>query len=38
MTLAIFDFQESMQFDVLREKVGAEDWTDVTNEEANPRG
>ena len=38
VTLAIFDFQESMQFDVLREKVGAEDWTDVTNEEANPRG
>ena len=38
VTLAIFDFQDGMQFDVLREKVIAEDWTDVTNEEANPRG
>ena len=38
LTLAIFDYQESMQFDVLRENVIAEDWTNVTNDEASPRG
>ena len=38
LTLAIFDYQETMQFDVLRENVIAEDWSDVTNDEANPRG
>jgi hypothetical protein len=38
VTLAIFDYQDGMQFDVLRDKVTAEDWTDVTNDEANPRG
>ncbi len=38
VTLAVFDYQESLQFDVLRKDVKAENWTDVTNDEANPRG
>ena len=38
VTLAVFDYQESLQFDVLRKDVPAEKWTDVTNDEANPRG
>ena len=38
VTLAICDDKAGMQFDVLRDKVTAEDWTDVTNNEANPRG
>jgi len=38
VTLAVFDYQEGMQFDVLRDSVQAEDWTNVTNDEASPRG
>ena len=38
VTLAVFDYQESLQFDVLRKDVTSENWTDVTNDEANPRG
>ncbi|MEO1966384.1 VWA domain-containing protein [Hyphomonas sp.] len=38
VTLAVFDFQEGMQFDVLRDSVKAEDWENVTDDEANPRG
>ena len=38
VTLAVFDYQEGMQFDVLRDSVKAEDWNDVTDDEANPRG
>lgn len=38
VTLAVFDYQESLQFDVLRKAVLAENWTDVTNDEASPRG
>ena len=38
VTLAVFDYQEGMQFDVLRDGVKAENWTNVTNDEANPRG
>ena len=38
VTLAVFDYQDGMQFDVLRKGVKAEDWNDVTNDEANPRG
>tara|TARA_R110000803_G_scaffold161491_1_gene225167 strand:+ start:255 stop:1013 length:759 start_codon:yes stop_codon:yes gene_type:complete len=38
VTLAVFDYQESLQFDVLRKGVTSENWTDVTNDEANPRG
>jgi hypothetical protein len=38
ITMAVFDYQESLQFDVLRKDVAAEAWADVTNDEANPRG
>lgn len=38
ITMAVFDHQESLQFDVLRKDVASENWTDVTNDEANPRG
>ena len=38
VTLAVFDHQEKLQFDVLRSNVKAEQWTEVTNDEASPRG
>ncbi len=38
VTLAVFDHQDGMQFDVLRDKVDPAKWADVTNDEANPRG
>lgn len=38
ITLAVFDAQEGLQFDVLRKDVDAEDWRDVTASEVNPRG
>ena len=38
VTLAVFDYQEGMQFDVLRDGVKAEDWSNVTDDEASPRG
>jgi hypothetical protein len=38
VTLAVFDYQDGMQFDVLRDSVKAEDWENVTDDEANPRG
>jgi len=38
VTLAVFDYQESLQFDVLRKDVTSETWIDVTNDEASPRG
>ena len=38
VTLAVFDHQDGMQFDVLRDEVRAENWRAVTNDEANPRG
>ena len=38
VTLAIFDYQDGMQFDVLRDSVKAEDWRNVTDDEASPRG
>lgn len=38
VSLAVFDAQEGMQFDVLRKSVAAEDWAVVTNDEASPRG
>lgn len=38
VTLAAFDFQEGLQFDVLRQGVTTEDWTNVTNDEVSPRG
>ncbi|MEL6245783.1 MAG: VWA domain-containing protein [Pseudomonadota bacterium] len=38
VTLAVFDYQESLQFDVLRKDVTPDTWTPVTNDEASPRG
>ena len=38
VTLAVFDAQDGLQFDVLRSSVGKGQWSDVTNDEANPRG
>jgi hypothetical protein len=38
ITLAVFDAQEGLQFDVLRKDVDASAWRDVTNNEVNPRG
>lgn len=38
ITLAAFDAQDGLQFDVLRDGVDAEDWRKVTNREVTPRG
>jgi len=38
VSLAVFDSQESLQFDVLRRNVPALHWENVTDREASPRG
>lgn len=38
ISLAVFDSQESLQFDVLRRKQPALHWESVTDKEASPRG
>lgn len=38
VTLAVFDANEGLQFDVLRAGVSSATWKDVTNAEAAPRG
>ena len=38
VTLAVFDHQNGLQFDVLRKGVAGGAWTDVTNDDASPRG
>jgi len=38
VTVAVFDAQDGLQFDVLRKGVNADAWTPVTNDEASPRG
>jgi hypothetical protein len=38
ITLAVFDAQDGLQFDVLRKDVDATDWRKVTSNEVNPRG
>ena len=38
VTVAVFDYQDGMQFDVLRDKVDPSAWKSVTNDEASPRG
>lgn len=38
VTLAVFDYQNGLQFDVLRNHVGPASWRDVTSAEASPRG
>ena len=38
VTFAVFDGQEGLQFDLLRKKVPALHWENVTDKEASPRG
>ena len=38
ITLAVFDAQDGLQFDVLRRSVQPKDWKNVTDDEASPRG
>ncbi|MEM6625862.1 MAG: VWA domain-containing protein [Pseudomonadota bacterium] len=38
ISLAVFDAQDGLQFDVLRGGVEASDWNELTNDEASPRG
>jgi hypothetical protein len=38
VTVAVFDYQDGMQFDVLRDKVDPSAWKTISNDEANPRG
>ena len=38
VTLAVFDAQDGLQYDLLRTQSSAKDWNPVTNDEANPRG
>ena len=38
VTLAVFDSQEALQFDVLRKKQPALHWDNVTDKDASPRG
>ncbi len=38
VSLAVFDAQDGLEFDVLRDDVDAKTWTPVTNDEAHPRG
>ena len=38
VTLAVFDYQQGLQFDVLRKDVEPAAWTNVTNDDVTPRG
>ena len=38
VTLAVFDAQEGLQFDVIRDNVDATKWRNVTDADASPRG
>ncbi len=38
ITLAVFDAQDGLQFDVLRRAVRPDGWQNVTDKEASPRG
>lgn len=38
VTVAVFDYQDGMQFDILRNKADPAGWTRVTDGEASPRG
>jgi hypothetical protein len=38
ITLAVFDAQNGLQFDVIRKNVSGETWKDVSNDEVSPRG
>jgi hypothetical protein len=38
VTLAVFDAQDGLAFDVLRKSASAKEWNTVTDDEASPRG
>lgn len=38
VTLAVFDAQDGLQFDVLRKDIEPKSWQSVTNDEVSPRG
>jgi len=38
VTLAVFDYQEGLQYEVLRKDIEPGSWTQVTNDEVSPRG
>jgi hypothetical protein len=38
ITLAVFDAQDGLQFDVLRDNIDAQRWRKVTDKEVSPRG
>jgi hypothetical protein len=38
ITLSVFDAQDGLQFDTLRQNVSGENWSDVTSDEVSPRG
>jgi hypothetical protein len=38
LTVAVFDAEDGLKFDVVRRKVSASEWRDVSNEDARPRG
>lgn len=38
VTLAVFDYQEGFQYDVLRKDVEPNAWANVTNDDVSPRG
>ena len=38
VTVAVFDYQDGMEFDVLRDKVDPVAWKKISNDEASPRG
>jgi hypothetical protein len=38
VTLAVFDHQGGLQYDILRRQADADHWQDVTSDEASPRG
>lgn len=38
VTVAVFDAQEGLQFDVIRDNVDATNWRNVTDADASPRG
>lgn len=38
VTVAVFDYQDGLQFDVLRDKVAPQAWKTITSNEASPRG
>lgn len=38
ITFAVFDSQDGFQFDILRDNVSGEEWTQISGDEVSPRG